>query len=173
MLIKMVGIILILGGTISFALSTKTKMLLRVKSLEQIIFAIEICEREIKYNFIKIPDLILKLSKEIQNPIGRVFKKMYKLISISDGLSPEYKWSKTFIEYGEFLNLEKCDLDVLKNMSTVLGKYDIDEQINSFGYYKNLTFQNLNEAKNRLKNEGNIINSVAISLGLLIVIILI
>lgn len=172
-LIKIIGIILVFGSSIAVGISAKTEMFLRVKALQQMILVVEIIERELKFNMIKISDLIFKLSKEIQNPIGRVFKKMYKLVTISDGLSIEYKWTKTFMEYGEFLHLKKSDLDIIKNMSNILGKYDVDEQLKSILYYKKLLNENLVDAKLKLKKEGNITNTIAISVGLLIVIILI
>lgn len=172
-LFKIIGSILVLGSTVAFGFSLKSSMYLRVKALEQLILASEICEREIKFNFIKIPNLISKLSKEIQNPVGRVFKEINKIVEMNDGLSVEYKWAKTFKEYGEFLSLNKEDLDVVINMSNALGKYDIDEQIKSTIYYKNRLNLQLLDAKNRLKNEGNITNTLAISIGLALVIILI
>lgn len=172
-MLKIIGIILVCGSTISIGVLAKNEMLLRVKSLEQIVFVIEIIENELHFKILKFSDIILKLSKEINNPVGRVFKKMYKLVSVSDGISTQYKWSKTFDEYGEFLHIEKRDLEIIKSMSNVLGKYDVDEQIKSLKYYKNLVLNQLSDAKSKLVNDGKITGTIAVSVGLLIVIILI
>lgn len=170
---KMLGIIMIIGSTVSFGIFSKSAYIQRVKSLSQMIDAINIMQRELKFNHINIESLCKKLEKDIKHPLGIIFKKLNKIIEINDNLSIEHKWVKTFGKYGEFIGFLENDLEIIKNIATVLGKFDIDEQIKALEYYKISLGVNLTDAKIRLSKEGNITKTLAVSVGLVLVIILI
>lgn len=170
---KMLGIIMILGSTTAFGMFKKAQFLHRVRSLEQMILAIKIMQRELSFNCPKTGDLVKILSRELAPPVCEIFKKLHKIIEIDDGLSVEYKWAKIFREYSDFADLSPKDTEIVINLASVLGKFDVQEQIKSLEYFNNLLCQNLTDAKKLCNSEGNITRAVAVSIGMIIAIIFI
>lgn len=170
---KTLGIVIILGSFTAFGYLEKLKLSKRTKSLEQIILSLEIMQRELNFNNIHLKPLILILSKQTSHPVNKIFKQMHKSILIDDDLSIEYKWGKAFKDYGEFASFLQEDIDKIISISSVLGKYDVLEQVKSLEYHKSSLIGNLTQAQRKFSSEGNIIKTIAISVGMIIVIILI
>lgn len=170
---KILGIIMIIGSTTSFGLYKKNQYVQRVKSINQAILMIKIMQRELTFNCPKTIELVKFLSNELTYPLRDILRRIYKLAKIDDSLSIEYKWTKIFRDYGDIAHFKPEDTEILVNIASVLGKYDINEQINSLEYFRNLLEQNLKIACNQSANEGNITRAVAVSVGMIIAIILI
>lgn len=171
-MIRTLGIIMILGSSTAFGCFKKAQLLHRVKSLEQMILAVKIMQRELRFNFIKTNELILLLAKQLNSPIKEIFHKIYKL-AISDNFVPiEKKWVSMFKKYGEFVNFYPEDLEIVMRISEVLGKFDVNEQVKSLEYFKTMLEANLSDAKLKYSNEGKINRAIAVTVGMIIVIIL-
>ena len=170
-MIKMLGIIMILGSTTALGFFEKQKLITRKKALLKIIDMLDKMTRELKFSYIEIPDLLNKLCDK--SPVGNIFKELCKLIKNDDNLSIEHKWIKCFKDYAPLVGFNSEDIEILQNISTILGKYDVKEQVKSLEYYKSQLSSNLSQAEYKLKNEGNINRTLCVSIGLVIIIILI
>lgn len=170
-MVKMLGIIMVLGSSTALGFFEKHKLLTRRKALMKMLDSINIMTRELKFSFIEIPKLIKKLADK--SPIGNIFAQIYSEIKKKDGLSIEHKWIKCFKEYGMLIGLAKEDIDIIIKISSVLGKYDVNEQEKALNYYNLQLKNNLDILELKIKNEGNIYKTLGVSIGLVIVIILI
>lgn len=172
-MLKTLGILIILSTSFSYGYAKKYHFLCRVKSLEQMIFAIQIMKRELTFNCLKTCLILEVLSKKIAFPVNKIFSKIHLQSNIDDNLSIEHKWTKCFKDCQDFAYFSTDDIEIIVNMSSILGKFDVSEQVDALNYFESLLLQNLAEAKIRCNNDGNIIRAVSISIGMIIAIILI
>lgn len=170
---KILGIILILCSTTSFGLYKKFQFQKRVKNLEKSIFMLKIMERELGFNCPKTLELIKLLSKKLETPLDKIFFEMYQNTKNSNLHKIDDIWRESFEKFADLACFSKEDIEILSNISSILGKYDANEQIISLNYFEKLLEENLILAKKISNDNGNITQTVAICIGIIISIILI
>ena len=161
-LISIFFISTILGITISKKYST------RVKELKEINRALNIFEEKIKFTYEPIPDVFEEISNICKNNIGKIFEQASDDMKI---MSASEAWEKAINESNT--KLTKDDKDVLKSLAKMLGKTDLDGQVNEIRLTLKFLETKLKDAEmERTKNE-KLYKTLGATVGLAIVIILI
>lgn len=170
---KLLGAILIISSCSSFGFYRKMQFLRRVKALESSIYMLKIIRREIGFNCIKMTELVGFLMKNTNAPLNKIFIQMNRKICESNFCNFEQEWRESFVNFGESVGFLQKDIEILSNIGSVLGKFDVNEQINALDYFEKMLEENFLIAKNQNTIDANITRTVAICLGIIIAIVLI
>ena len=151
-----------LGLTISKKFSS------RVKELKEIKSALNMFEEKIKFTYETIPDVFFEISQNTSESISKIFEQASDDMKI---MSASEAWEKAINESNT--KLTKDDKDVLKSLAKMLGKTDLDGQVNEIRLTLKFLETKLKDAEmERTKNE-KLYKTLGATVGLAIVIILI
>lgn len=146
---------------------TSKKYTYRVKELMEIKNALNIFKTKIIFTYEPIPEIFMKISETITSNVGNVFKIASNNMK---KLTAGEAWSLALDT--NVLNLEKEDKNILNNLSTLLGKTNLDGQINQIELTMSfLDKQIIKAEKEREKNE-KMYKTLGAIIGMTIVIIL-
>ena len=97
----------------------------RVNELREFKNALNIFKTKIRYTYETLPDIFTQISESVSPNISRVFKKAAEKMSVCEAGKA---WSLA-LEI-EDLNINNEDINVLENLSKLLGKTDLEGQLN-------------------------------------------
>ena len=167
-IIKLITLLFILISCIYIGVLISRKYLNRVKNLKEIKIALSMLETKIKFTYEPLPEVFEYISKRVDVSIGKIFKiasiKMNNM-SASDAWISSINESKT--------NLNKEDLETLKGFANLLGKVDIEGQVNEIKLMENFIDKQLGLAEEEKIKYEKMYKSLGITIGLAIVILLI
>ena len=167
-IIKLIILLCILTSCIYIGILISKKYLNRVKNLKELKIALNILETKIKFTYEPLPKVFKEISEKIDNTVGKIFE--LAAIKMKD-LPAGDAWIKAIEEANT--NLNKDDLITLNGFSNLLGKVDIEGQVNEIELLKNFIDKQLNDAEEEKNRYGKMYKSLGITIGLAIVIILI
>lgn len=160
---KIIGICLILSSFFTFTYKFKAQICFKIKFLEQLIKSIEFIESELSFSNTSTKNIFLKLSKNTKQPLADIF------LSWNDSSS----WESIFEKKLEKQNFRPYEVELILSIGNILGKYDSNEQIKLLKYTKNKLIDLMENEKNFLKSEVNLIKSTAILCAIVLIIVLI
>ena len=167
-IIKLITRVFILISCSYIGVLISRKYLNRVKNLKEIKIALSMLETKIKFTYEPLPKVFEDISKKVDDSIGNIFKlasiKMNNM-SASDAWISSINESKT--------NLNKEDLETLKGFANLLGKVDIEGQVNEIKLMENFIDKQLGLAEEEKIKYEKMYKSLGITIGLAIVILLI
>ena len=140
----------------------------RVNELIEFKNALNIFKTKIRYTYEPLPEIFAEISESIDSNISSVFKKASEKMNIC---SAGEAWDLALKI--EDLNIDDEDISALKNLSKLLGKTDLEGQVNQIEMTSQFLDKQIKKAENqRLKNE-KMYRTLGMIMGLGIVIILI
>ena len=121
----------------------------RVKELKELLTALNMFEEKIKFTYEPIPDVFFEISQNTSKSIGKIFEESsYNMKMMSAGLA----WERAIEESNT--KLSKDDLEVLKGMSKMLGRTDLDGQVSEIRLTKKFLETKIKDAEEeKNKNE--------------------
>lgn len=140
----------------------------RVEELSTMKKALNIFETKMKYTYQPIPDIFKEISNSFNNNIGNIFKMASENMQTK---SASESWNIALESVNT--NMQKNDIQVLKGLSKLLGKTDIQGQISEVELTDNFLNIQLDEAKKALDKNEKLYKNLGVITGLAIVIILI
>lgn len=140
----------------------------RVQELKEFKNALNIFKTKIRYTYDPIPEIFLDIAKNLNSNISNVFSIAANKMDI---LAAGDAWNLA-IKF-EMLNINDEDRMVLKNLSKLLGKTDIEGQINQIDITENYLDDQIRKAENQREKSEKIYRTLGMIIGLTIVIILI
>lgn len=171
-MLKLVGIVLIVGSFTGIGMAQRQTYQGRVTVLQGLLQALELISDEVSFRLTSIPDLVELLSRSKQPQVAELFSGMNASLQEENGLSLTYKWMKTFQQHGAEVGLREEDIRILCDMSDFIGKYDAKSQKKCLDYaHKRLETQ-LEAAQADLKSKGMVYRTCCIAAGLLLVFVL-
>ena len=139
----------------------------RVKELKEFKNALNMFKTKIKFTYEPIPEIFREISESIDTKPGLVFKfasSNMKLLTAGDA------WNRAVDT--NILNINEEDKSVLKNLSKLLGKTDLDGQVSQIELTSLFLDEQIKKAeKEKTKNE-KMYRTLGMIIGLAIVIIL-
>lgn len=139
----------------------------RVRELKEMKTCLAIFSTKIKLTYEPIPQIFETLGKKENSNISNIFKKAsQKMKEISAGQA----WLEALKE--ENTNLTKEDIGILKNLSNLLGKVDVEGQIREIELVDNFLNQQIEKAEEESKKSEKMYKTLGITAGLAMVIIL-
>ena len=164
------GLILIMlfgiSSYIGFSFSKKYKS--RVEELKEIKGYLNIFLSKIKMTYESIPQIFKEIGKEGKTNIENIFLKSSNNM---ENMPAGEAWNKT-IE-SEKTNLNKEDIEVLKGLSNLLGKTDLEGQVSQIELVDNFLNTQIEKAEEEYKKNAKISKTLGSIVGLALVIILI
>lgn len=167
-IIKFFSLIIIafLSSYIGIIISNKYKN--RVYELKEIKKALSIFETKIKYTYEPIPDIFKEISKNLKPNIGQIFENA----SIKmENNTAKYAFNQAIEESSSSMNKE--DLEVIKGLSKLLGKTDIDGQVNQIVLTNKFIDAQIEKAQIEYEKNAKMYRTLGVISGLALIIILV
>lgn len=152
----------ILGINISKKYST------RVKELKEFQSALNIFEEKIKFTYEPIPDVFEEISEKLKKNIGQVFKTASENMKFE---SAGEAWENAINEADTKLNND--DKEVLKGLAKMLGKTDLDGQVNEIRLTEKFLETKIKDAEIEKSKNEKLFKTLGATVGLAIVIVLV
>ncbi len=160
----MLVIVFVLSTILGRKLSMKYKN--RLVELENMKIALNIFKTKINYTYSPIPEIFDEISNKIGGNIGKIFKTAKEKMKFENA---NIAWEES-IKKESYLNQE--DIEILKNLSKLLGQTDAKGQISQIDVTQNFLENQIKEAyEEKMKNE-KLYCKLGTTIGLAIVIIL-
>lgn len=171
MIVKLMGSTMVLAaGTIIGMILAKDKVD-RVKQLRELISALNMLEIEIKFGLSTLPEAFMKVSKNFDDKIGKLFEYGAQLF-LHDKITGFECWKKTICWAIPSLSLNKEDEEILLTLGSSLGEVDTENQLKAIRLVvEQLKHQEIRAQEERIKEE-KMFRSLGILMGLAVVIIL-
>jgi stage III sporulation protein AB len=167
LLVKYTILLILFGCSTYIGILYSRKYLNRAKELKELQNALNIFITKIKFTYDPIPDIFLEIHKKIGGNIGKIFyNATTKMNTITAGDAWIYSLNTTQT------NLNKEDLDILKGLSNLLGKVDIDGQVSEIELVENFLNTQIEKAEEEKKKYVKLYKTLGVTIGLAVVIIL-
>ena len=166
--IKVIILFLIFGicSIIGFLLSKK--YVDRVSDLNELKNALNILETKIKFTRKPIADIFYEISNTISPNVGKIFLKSNEYIKCKETVGQA--WSKALQETNT--NFKQEDIDILKNLSKMLGKTDVEGQISEIRLTETFLNTQIEKAQTICSNNEKMYRKLGTIIGLAVVILL-
>jgi len=139
----------------------------RVKELQEFKNALNIFKTKIRFTCEPIPEIFTEISGSINSNIGSIFKMAsnnMKLVTAGEA------WNSALDT--EVLNIDDEDKSILKNLSKLLGKTDVEGQISQIELTSTFLNEQISKAEREKNKSEKMYRTLGVILGLAIVIIL-
>ena len=139
----------------------------RVKELQEFKNALNVFKTKIRYTAEPIPEIFTEISSSINSNIGMVFKTAssnMKLVTAGEA------WSSA-LDAG-ILNIDNEDKSILKNLSKLMGKTDVEGQISQIELTSTFLNEQISKAEREKSKSEKMYRTLGVILGIAIVIIL-
>ena len=140
----------------------------RVQELKEFKSALNIFKTKIRYTYDPIPEIFLDIAKNLNSNISNVFSIAANKMDI---LAAGDAWNLA-IKF-EMLNINDEDRMVLKNLSKLLGKTDLEGQINQIDITENYLEEQIRKAETQREKSEKMYRTLGMIIGLTIVIVLV
>ncbi len=167
-LIKFIFLIAIFIASTILGVAISKKYSTRVHELKQFQSALNIFEEKIKFTYETIPDVFEDISQNIKGNVGEIFEKSAENMRI---MSAGEAWEKAIDESNT--KLTKEDKDTIKGLAKMLGKTDLDGQVNEIRLTLKFLETKLQDAELERKKNEKMFKTLGATVGLALVIILV
>lgn len=167
-IIKYLTLILILSLTSYIGILISKKYLNRVKDLKEMKNALNMFSTKIKFTYEPIPQTFKEISQKTKPNISNIFKNVCEKMNTENAGKA---WEEALEESNT--NMTKEDIEVLKNLSNLLGKVDIEGQVNEVELVENFLDTQIELAEEEKQKYIKMYKTLGITIGLAVVIILI
>ena len=139
----------------------------RVKELQEFKNALNIFKTKIRFTCEPIPEIFTEISSSMSSNIGSIFKiagNNMKLITAGEA------WNSALDT--EILNIDDEDRSILKNLSKLLGKTDVEGQISQIELTTTFLNEQISKAEREKSKSEKMYRTLGVILGITIVIVL-
>ncbi len=140
----------------------------RVNELKEFKNALNIFKTKIRYTYAPLPEIFAEISESIDSNIGTVFKRAAEKMNIC---AAGEAWDLALKM--EDLNIDDEDRNALKNLSKLLGKTDLEGQVNQIEMTSDFLDKQIRKAENQRDKSERMYRTLGMIMGMAIVIILI
>lgn len=162
--------VLCISTFIGYALANKYSS--RVLELRDLIMALEIFETKIKYTYDSLTTSFMYIADNLKTKIYRIFFITAQEVSENKNDSAGECFKKVVDNEKIFLNLNKEDIEILKELGISLGQTDIEGQLKNIRLVSNALRNQLEEAKEEKNKNFKMYRNMGVLSGLIIIIIL-
>ena len=141
-MIKILGIVLIIGSSTILGFSYGEKFKKRVKELKDLQQGIYVIKSEINFTRSLLPDALHKVYEKCDGPIGGIFLRASELLKTNEEKDVYSCFSQSLKEKKEELALTKGDIGIFMDFTKSLGEMDIEGHNDMLA----LTLENLKKA---------------------------
>ena len=172
LIIKIVGLLLIVLLSSFIGCLIANKYNFRVKELEDIISALELLETRVKYTYDTIADSFEFVADNMKTKAYSLFMIAAAMLKDNKNMSAGDIFRQACDEEGNFLDMTKEDIEVLKGLGTSLGQVDLEGQLKNITLVRELTVKQLDEAVDGKNRNYKLSRNMGVFVGLTIMVIL-
>jgi len=167
-IIKYIALIMIFFTSSYIGILIANKYQSRVKELKEVKSLLTIFLTKIKLTYEPIPQIFKELGNKENSNITYIFKKASENMK---NLSAGEAWLKALEMKNT--NLKSEDIEVLKGLSTLLGKVDLEGQVSEIELVDNFLDNQIEKAEEESKKNQKMYKTLGTTIGLAMVIIFI
>ena len=167
-IVKIILLVCIFFVSVLIGKSIARKYYNRVQELKEMQRALNIFEEKIKFTYQPIPDVFEEIAESIKQNIGEIFKNAAEKMQF---LSAGEAWENAIDEAETKFNSE--DIEILKGLSKMLGRTDLDGQVNEIRLTEKFIETKIEEAEFEKRKNTKLFKTLGVTVGLTIVIVLI
>ena len=142
----------------------------RVNELKEFKNALNMFEVKINFSFETIPEIFNEIAEKINGVAGKIFSDTIKNIEKNSMLAGE-AWETAVQENGA--NLKKDDISCIQSLGKLLGKTDVDGQVNQIQLVCAFLDKQINDADEEKHKNEKMYQKLGAIVGLMLVIVLI
>lgn len=167
-IIKTIILIIIFSTSSAIGIVISKKYSNRVQNLKEIKSALNIFETKIKFTYEPIPEIFKEISQNTYKSVSEVFETASnKMREMSAGNA----WNKAIDNSN--IEITKEDKNVLKGLSKLLGKTNIEGQISEIKLTTKFLDKQIETAERQKEKNEKLYKTLGMTIGLAIVILLI
>ena len=140
----------------------------RVNELREFKNALNIFKTKIKYTYDPLPEIFAEISENIDSNISNVFKTASDKMNIC---AAGEAWDLA-LKMDE-LNIDEEDRNILRNLGKLLGKTDMQGQVNQIEMTSDFLDKQIKKAENQKDKSEKMYRTLGMIIGMAIVIMLI
>ena len=168
LILKYIIIILIFFTSVSIGDLVSKKYILRVKELKEFKNAFNIIETKIKFTYEPLSNIFIETSKLLSKNVAKIFEST---VIYMKQLNAGEAWNKSLEECET--NLNKEDIENIKNFGKMLGTVDKDGQISMLEVTRNFIEMQIDKAKTEENKSSKLYKTLGVIVGLAFIVILI
>ncbi len=126
-MIKLLGAVLIIFSTTWIGWDLSKRLIARPKQIRDLRAALQILEAEIMYGHMPLREAVLRLAKQIPEPISKGFRLFADYLN-EENQTVTNAWRKSVEEMRTWTELEEKEAEILLQFGETLGKHDRDTQ---------------------------------------------
>lgn len=139
----------------------------RVNELKEFKNALNIFKTKIRYTYEPIPEIFMQISKSVNSNISDVFSQAANKMDI---LAAGEAWNMALKM--EDLSINEEDKNALNNLSKLLGKTDLEGQLNQIEMTSDFLDEQIKKAEKEKNKNEKMYRTLGMILGMTIVVIL-
>ena len=160
------GLVLTVSFFIGYLISKKYSN--RVDELKQMQVALDILENKIKYTYEPLKEIFWQMKNLLKGNISELFDTISKKI-VNGTVEQAFKNSINEVK----TNLIEEDLEVIKNLSKILGKTEKDGQVSQIELTKTFIRSQIKKAEKEEEKNSKLYKTLGATVGLAFVIMLV
>lgn len=169
--LRFLFLILILSCSTSIGFLLSKKYSDRLNELVTIDKLMQIMKNKIKFTRKPLIDILREISNIKENDyISELFLDISKNLDKKTVIDA---WNESIEEKKTYLNLNSEDINLIKSLSSILGKTDIDGQMSGINQFSTLLKVQIMEAEREKNKNAKMYKSLGTIVGLALVIMLI
>lgn len=166
--IKYISITLVFFITFLIGYLISKKYSNRVIELKELQIALDILENKIKFTYEPLKDIFLQMKGMLKGNISELFNEISNYL---DDTNIEIAFEEAL--NNTKINLEKEDIEILKNLSKILGKTEKEGQVSRIELTQTFLKTQINKAEKEEERNSKLYKTLGATVGLAFVIILI
>lgn len=169
-MLKLLGAALVIGGGAWVGLNAAGELRRRAKALDAWRDALELMANELAFRLPAMPELTERLSRSARPPAGEVFKELQTGLTRLGEAPFEELWREALTAHPGGLDGE--ELDILKALGAVLGRYDWEDQCRSLKSARLALAERAERVREELRRKGKAYAATGVALGAFVTILL-
>lgn len=167
-ILKIIILTVIMGMCTALGLMKANRYKFRVIDLQEMKKALNLATTKMRYTYEPLPDLFYEISKDLNENISNIFKKSHEYM---EDLSAGQAWEKAVDE--STYNFTKEDINIIKGLSKLLGKTDLEGQLMQIELTNKLLDEQIVQATNLKNKNTKLYKTLGATIGIAIMIIFI
>ena len=165
---KIILLTFVMGMCTVLGIIKANKYKLRVIDLQEIKKALNLAITKMRYTYEPLPELFKEISKDLNDNIANIFIKAHTYM---ETLNAGQAWEKSVDESNN--NFTNEDMNIIKGLSKLLGKTDLEGQLMQIELTIKLIDEQLIEATNLQTKNTKLYKTLGATIGLALMIIFI
>lgn len=167
-ILKLILLALVFGTSSLIGIKLSNSYVIRANNLKQFKKALRMMEAKITYTYDMLPDLFGYISSRLSGDVGEVFRRAAEYMSVEFAGDA---WEKCIDEANIFL--KEDDKEALKSLGKLLGKTDVEGQLNQLRLVNEFLDEQIVEANQARAKNVSMYRKLGVIAGFALVVVLI